>query len=299
MTQILSLAGGFLLAVLWFDLMFDVQVLGAAPGVLPEETLASIAAYYARVTIDAAPMSRLVAAMMVIAVAGSLWRLVRRVPPIGLTALAFMAAAAPVALAATRVLPNVVRLGGRTDTLAVQSDLARAICWDHIACFASILLFCVLQVVAGRRDRQRALAIGAMVLVAFLGGCTVHQRPAPDGSGHAVLGPLPATFTGVLPCASCPGIRHRLAIFPDGTFFLRTAYLERDDEADFDDVGKWTVSADGRRLVLDGVREAPLRFRIVDRSTLRKLDVQGREIESKLDYDLRRSEEAPPETGVE
>jgi hypothetical protein len=56
---------------------------------------------------------------------------------------------------------------------------------------------------------------------------------------------------------------------------------------------------DGRRLVLEGVREAPLQFRIVDRSTLRKLDVQGRDIESSLDYDLRRSEEAPPEAGVE
>jgi hypothetical protein len=215
MTQMLSLAGGFLLAVLWFDLMFDVQVLGAAPGVLPEEILASIAAYYARVTTEAAPMSGLVGTMMVIAVAGSAWRLVRRVPPVGLTALAFVAVTGPVVLAAMRVLPNAVRLGGRADTLAVQSDLARAICRDHVACFASIALFCVLQLVVGRRERQRALAVGAMVLLAFLGGCTTSHRSTPPGAGPRALAPLPATFPVVPPCASCPGIRHRLALLPD------------------------------------------------------------------------------------
>ena len=46
-----SAAGcGFLLAVLWFDLMFDVQALRAPEGELPERSLASIAGYYARVT---------------------------------------------------------------------------------------------------------------------------------------------------------------------------------------------------------------------------------------------------------
>ena len=64
MTRLLSLCGGFLLAVLWFDLMFDTQVLGAPPGDLPEEILASIAAYYARVTTAAVPMNRLIGVVM-------------------------------------------------------------------------------------------------------------------------------------------------------------------------------------------------------------------------------------------
>ena len=51
MQRVLAACGGFLLAVLWFDLMFDVQVLrhGSA-AVLPEPVLASIAGYYRRVT---------------------------------------------------------------------------------------------------------------------------------------------------------------------------------------------------------------------------------------------------------
>src|SRR5262249_18886028 len=51
---LLAACGGFLLAVLWMDLMFDLQMLGAAP----EAAVASIAAYYRRVTTDARPMNQ-------------------------------------------------------------------------------------------------------------------------------------------------------------------------------------------------------------------------------------------------
>src|SRR5260370_41725318 len=54
----------FLLAVLWFDLMFDVQTRKRIENPLPPEVLASISAYYRRVTTDAYPMNRLVALVM-------------------------------------------------------------------------------------------------------------------------------------------------------------------------------------------------------------------------------------------
>jgi hypothetical protein len=56
-SPILILCGGFLLAVLWMDLMFDVQVLRFrdATRELPEDVLGSIAAYYRRVTTQARP----------------------------------------------------------------------------------------------------------------------------------------------------------------------------------------------------------------------------------------------------
>jgi hypothetical protein len=66
-----SAGAGFLLAVLWFDLMFDVQVLRHPAGDLPETVLASIAGYYRRVTTDATPMNRLVAVAMVATIAAS------------------------------------------------------------------------------------------------------------------------------------------------------------------------------------------------------------------------------------
>jgi len=47
----------FLLAVLWFDLMFDVQVRKHAGDPLPADVLASISAYYRRATTEAYPMT--------------------------------------------------------------------------------------------------------------------------------------------------------------------------------------------------------------------------------------------------
>src|SRR3954451_7239848 len=59
-TAFVAAGAGFLLAVLWFALMVDVQARGGAG----EPALASIAAYYARVTTAARPMNRLIASVM-------------------------------------------------------------------------------------------------------------------------------------------------------------------------------------------------------------------------------------------
>src|SRR5439155_563297 len=71
---VLRLTAGFLLAVLWFDLMFDVQVLGGGPvgEPLAEPVLASIAAYYRHVTTSARPMSYLVGLVMLVTMGGTL-----------------------------------------------------------------------------------------------------------------------------------------------------------------------------------------------------------------------------------
>ncbi len=149
------LSGGFLLAVLWFDLMFDTQVLGAPPGTLPEPVLASIAGYYARVTTGASPMGRLVSVAMLLALGATALQLARRSAPRPLLAAALVAAGAPVLLAALRVVPNAVRLGLRSDPPDVQSALARSIFADHVACLAGIALFCALQLAAARRAAAR------------------------------------------------------------------------------------------------------------------------------------------------
>src|SRR3979411_403769 len=60
---------GFLLAVLWFDLMFDVQTRKHQGNVLPVEVLTSISAYYRRVTTEAYPMNRLIVLVMLLTLA--------------------------------------------------------------------------------------------------------------------------------------------------------------------------------------------------------------------------------------
>ncbi|MGZ6640018.1 MAG: hypothetical protein ACXVII_45335, partial [Solirubrobacteraceae bacterium] len=77
MTPFVTAGAGFLLAVLWFDLMFDVQALFHRGRGLPEDTLASIAGYYRRVTTTARPMNRLVAAVMLATIGAIVAQIVR------------------------------------------------------------------------------------------------------------------------------------------------------------------------------------------------------------------------------
>ena len=135
--------------------------------------------------------------------------------------------------------------------------------------------------------------------VAGTGGQAVVQGtaavPAAGKTGSpAGLDGLPASFEGDLPAADGPGIRYHLDLFPDQAFALRLTYLGRKDDTRFDDIGNWMVSADGGTLTLRGGREAPVMFAIQDARTLRKLDLAGRAIESKLNYDLTRREPFEP-----
>jgi hypothetical protein len=155
MHALLAACGGFLTAVVWMDLMFDVQVwLGPSPPApLPDAILASIAAYYARVTTAADPMGRLVGAVMLVTVGGSAWT-VLRARRRGLPLVALVLCSLPIALAALRVFPNAVTLGARTGSPDDESLLARDILADHLACWALILAFTLVQIGDAARARR-------------------------------------------------------------------------------------------------------------------------------------------------
>src|SRR5438045_2159241 len=83
LTPTLTAATGFLLAVLWFDLMFDTQMLPHRDAaVAPDTILASIAAYYRRVTTDASPMGRLVSIVMLVLIAALIAQALRSDAPV-------------------------------------------------------------------------------------------------------------------------------------------------------------------------------------------------------------------------
>ena len=138
----------FLTAVLWFDLMFDVQTRRHTTPVLPDEVLASISAYYRRVTTDAAPMSRLVSFVMSATLAALVAEVVTRAPPQWIAWVSLGAAASAVGLAAVRTVRNAVRLGRGDDSAAIRSDLARLIYRDHVFCFTAMTAVVVLQLAA-------------------------------------------------------------------------------------------------------------------------------------------------------
>jgi hypothetical protein len=137
--------GGFLLAVLWMDLIFDVQVVAhRAKSELPEAALASIADYYHRATTTSRPMSMLIAFVMLILLSALGFRAVIGHESTWLVGVSAALAAIPIALAMVRTVPNAVRLGKRVDPPLEQSRMARAIFCDHVLCFSFLLVFVVL-----------------------------------------------------------------------------------------------------------------------------------------------------------
>jgi hypothetical protein len=141
----ITAGAGFLLAVLWFDLMFDVQVLGHSEPDLPEDVLASISGYYRRVTTAARPMNRLIATAMI----GTLASIIVEISDgdaarwVGWASLVL--AAVPILLAGAHTVPSAVRLGSRRDAIDRQSALARSILRDHLLCVTAIAALLALQ----------------------------------------------------------------------------------------------------------------------------------------------------------
>jgi hypothetical protein len=149
-TEFVTGGAGFLLAVLWFDLMFDVQALRHRDDVLPESVLASIAGYYRRVTTAARPMNRLIAAVMVATIVAIIVQLVRGDAPRWAASVSLALTAAAILLAAVHTVPSAVRLGARSDLTESQSRLARSILRDHLLCIAAVAAVLVIQLGFGR-----------------------------------------------------------------------------------------------------------------------------------------------------
>lgn len=143
---ILTACAGFLLAVLWMDLMFDSQAGLRGPD--PDESvLASIGAYYHRATTTSQPMGTLIAVVMgvlLVCLGIEAWR---GEHPGWIVVASAVLATGPILLAMLRTVPNAVRLGRRADTPAEQSRLARSVYRDHLLCLAGMATFLALWLI--------------------------------------------------------------------------------------------------------------------------------------------------------
>jgi hypothetical protein len=150
LSQIIPAGAGFLIAVLWFDLMFDVQVLPhrRAPQV-PETILGSISAYYHRVTETASPMGRLVGAVMLVLLVALIVQAARGDVSACVSVVSIAAALVGFGLAGLRVFGRARRLGRQTDPTDVQSRIARSILRDHLVCLAAMVTLLATQLVSG------------------------------------------------------------------------------------------------------------------------------------------------------
>ncbi|MGH7925909.1 MAG: hypothetical protein ACREQH_15100 [Candidatus Binatus sp.] len=138
----------FLIAVLWFDLMFDVQTRKHAGDTLPADVLSSISAYYRRVTVEAWPMNRLIAAVMVLTLLAIIAEIVHDAGRWWIAWTSLACAASAIALARARTIPNAMRLGRAADSPEMQTRLARTIYRDHLFCVAAMTVLLGLQLSA-------------------------------------------------------------------------------------------------------------------------------------------------------
>ena len=134
MEAFVTVGAGFLLAVLWFDLMFDVQVRGVATG----DAIASISAYYRRVTTDARPMNRLVAVAMLSTLIAIIVELTTDRVTGWVSWVSLALAIVPMTTAALRTVPRAMRLGADRHPRDEQERMARRILHEHVLCFLSI-----------------------------------------------------------------------------------------------------------------------------------------------------------------
>lgn len=145
MEAFVTTGAGFLLAVLWFDLMFDVQARGATAGA---DAMTSISTYYRRVTTDARPMNRLVALAMLGTLTAIIIELVNDDTATWVAWVSLALALIPMLTAGLRTVPRAVRLGAGTDTADAQLQMAVQILHDHLLCFAAIGALIAVQLVS-------------------------------------------------------------------------------------------------------------------------------------------------------
>jgi uncharacterized lipoprotein NlpE involved in copper resistance len=102
-------------------------------------------------------------------------------------------------------------------------------------------------------------------------GNTIPQKASANFSG---------IFSGLIPCANCPGIEVTLSFNPDSSFIESMIYQER--SSSFKDSGHWIK--DGRMIEVryNNKKASPRYFLIKSDSTIAWLDRDKREIEGPL-----------------
>lgn len=148
-----------------------------------------------------------------------------------------------------------------------------------------------------------AVALWARVVAASdaskakITGSATYRERAPDRDRRRpeiALGSLPGTFTGLLPCADCTGMRYHINLLPGGAYMQRVSYLRDGRDESYYELGTWSLSSDGRMLILEGGRDGKAYWLVSDSRTLRKLDHKGNPINSELSYDLTRRASVEP-----
>jgi copper homeostasis protein (lipoprotein) len=96
------------------------------------------------------------------------------------------------------------------------------------------------------------------------------------------------TFSGILPCADCPGIDTTISLKPDGTYTLHEVYQGKPDS--FDGDGTWTAEENGQRVRLDpnSKSEQDRVFAVKSSDEIESLDAEGKPLATATPHALKR-----------
>ena len=149
MTAIVVAGAAFLFAVLWFDLMFDAQVLKHPAGTLPPDVLAATSSYYRRVTVEGAPMMYLPVVVMLLTLGAIVCELVRHSVPAWVAWASLGLGGWAVVSVALIAVPRAQRIGRAQEPPETLSDLARLVLRLHALAAACWLVVIALQICGG------------------------------------------------------------------------------------------------------------------------------------------------------
>lgn len=122
---------------------------------------------------------------------------------------------------------------------------------------------------------------------------SARRGPKPEHPAEGIDS-LPASYEGEIPGAGGP-VLWNLDLLPEGRYQLRMTHVGKPEPNRFDDIGLWTLDHDSDRIVLRGEVEGPVFLMPVEGgAALRKLDIDGKPVESGHNDRLRRQPRAAP-----
>ncbi|WEM45081.1 copper resistance protein NlpE (plasmid) [Photobacterium sp. DA100] len=106
-------------------------------------------------------------------------------------------------------------------------------------------------------------------------------QPVAD-SAHSARNALDwdGTYTGILPCADCEGIKTELIVKKDGTFILTEVYLGKEDNI-FEYEGSFNWNNAGNTIALPGAGDDSVQY-FVGENQLFRLDQEGNRVTGDL-----------------
>ena len=146
--------------------------------------------------------------------------------------------------------------------------------YKHLAIIITILL---LTVSCAPKETSEATATETTPSTATP---ATTPAPAPDGHNSRNAVDWAGTYSGVLPCADCPGIETVITLHSDGTYERSMLYLE-EAVAVQRDKGVFTWNTAGSEVTLESDGEAVVSYQVGE-NQLFHLDGEGQRISGDL-----------------